>query len=58
MNWRVLKTESDHNNASLRPMEIFNVEPNAKEGDELELLIVLMKDYDEQHYCLNLMPWS
>lgn len=52
MNWKVLKTENDYNNASLRLMEIFNAEADTPEGDELELLIVLVKDYDEQHYQL------
>jgi HTH-type transcriptional regulator/antitoxin HigA len=52
MNWKVLKTENDYNLASIRLMEIFNVEPNTKDGDELELLIVLIKDYDEKHYQL------
>jgi HTH-type transcriptional regulator/antitoxin HigA len=52
MNWKVLKTEEDYNKASLRLMEIFHAEPNSKEADELELLIILIKDYDEQHYQL------
>ena len=52
MNWKVLKTEDDYNSASLHLMEIFNAEPNTKEGDELELLIVLIKDYDENNYQL------
>ncbi len=52
MNWKVLKTESDYTNASLRLMEIFTAEPNTKEADELELLIVLVKDYDEKNYQL------
>lgn len=52
MNWKVLKTEEDYNNASIRMMEIFHAEPNTPEGDELDLLIVLVKDYDEKHYHL------
>ena len=52
MNWKVIKTEEDYNKASLRLMEIFHAEPNSKEADELELLIILIKDYDEQHYQL------
>ena len=52
MNWKVLKTEEDYNNASIRMMEIFHAEPNTPEGDELDLLIVLVKDYDERHYHL------
>ena len=52
MNWKVLKTENDYNDAAIRLMEIFNAPPNTKESDELELLIVLIKDYDEKHYQL------
>ncbi|OYU82110.1 MAG: hypothetical protein CFE23_02110 [Flavobacterium sp. BFFFF1] len=52
MNWKVLKTEEDYNKASMRLMEIFHAEPNTPEGDELDLLIVLVKDFDEKHYEL------
>ena len=52
MNWKVLKTEDDYNKASIRMMEIFNSEPNNPESDELDLLIVLVKDYDEKNYQL------
>jgi len=49
MEWKVLKSEADYNKASLRLMEIFHAEPNTPEGEELELLLVLVKDYDEKH---------
>ncbi|MHA8059546.1 helix-turn-helix domain-containing protein [Aquirufa nivalisilvae] len=52
MNWKVLKTEDDYNKASMRLMEIFHAEPNTPEGDELDLLIVLVKDFDEKQYEL------
>lgn len=52
MNWKVLKTEEDYNKASLRLMEIFHAEPNTPLSDELDLLLVLVKDYDEKHYQL------
>lgn len=52
MNWKVLKTEEDYNKASLRLMEIFHALPNTVESDELDLLIVLVKDYDEKNYHL------
>ncbi|MBC6111760.1 type II toxin-antitoxin system HigA family antitoxin [Pedobacter fastidiosus] len=52
MNWKILKTESDYNKASMRLMEIFHAEPNTPENDELELLIVLIKDFDEKNYQL------
>jgi len=49
MNWKVLQTEEDYNKASLRLIEIFHVQPNTPEGDELDLLMVLLKDYDDKH---------
>ena len=33
-------------------MEIFHAEANTTESDELELLMVLVKDYDDKHYPL------
>jgi HTH-type transcriptional regulator/antitoxin HigA len=52
MNWKVLKTEDDYNKAALRLMEIFHAKPNSPESDELDLLMVLVKDYDDKHYQL------
>lgn len=52
MNWKVLKTEEEYAKASIRMMEIFNAEPNTPESVELELLIFLVKDYDDKHYHL------
>ena len=52
MNWKILKTEEEYQKAVLRMMEIFDVRPNTKEFDELELLTVLIQDYDEKHYVL------
>lgn len=52
MNWKVLKSEKDYDKASRRLMEIFHAEPNTPENDELELLMVLVKDYDDKHYQL------
>ena len=55
MNWKVLKTEKDYNNASNRLMEIFHAEQGTTEGDEMELLSVLIKDYDDKHYSLPIV---
>jgi HTH-type transcriptional regulator/antitoxin HigA len=30
-------------------MEIFHAEPNTSQSDELDLLMVLIKDYDDKH---------
>ncbi|MGZ5242898.1 MAG: helix-turn-helix domain-containing protein [Bacteroidia bacterium] len=52
MNWKVLKKKEDYNKASLRMMEIFHAKKNTPEGDELDLLMLLIKDYDDKHYQL------
>ena len=52
MNWKVLKTKRDYEKASIRMMEIFHSKPNTSESDELDLLLVLVKDYDDKHYKL------
>lgn len=52
MTWKVLKTEEDYTKASMRLMEIFHAKPNTPESDELDLLMVLIKDYDDKHYEL------
>ncbi len=52
MNWKVLKTEEEYNKASIRLMEIFHAQPNTVESDELDLLLVLVKDYDDKNYQL------
>lgn len=52
MNWKVLKTDEDYNKASIRLMEIFHAEPGAPEQEEMEMLVVLIKDFDDKHYQL------
>lgn len=52
MNWKVLKTPEDYQAASIRMMELFHATPGTPEGDELDMLIVLVKDYDDKHYNL------
>lgn len=50
MNWKVIKTEAEHKTAVKRAMEIFHVEPNTPEDEELEVLLVLIKDFEDKHY--------
>jgi len=52
MTWKVIKTEKEYHNASIRLMEIFHTSPNSAEHDELDLLMVLIMDYDDKHYQL------
>jgi HTH-type transcriptional regulator/antitoxin HigA len=48
MNWKVIKTEREYKKALKRAMEIFHAEPNTPEDDELGVLILLIKDYEDR----------
>lgn len=52
MNWKILKTEQDYTKVSNRITAIFNAIKGTPEADELELLIVLVQDYDDKHFVL------
>ncbi len=48
--FKVLKTESDYQLALDRTMDIFDAQPGDANFDELELLLVLIKDYEDKYY--------
>lgn len=52
MQWKVIKTKAEYNRALKRSMSIFQAEPGTSESDELELLLVLIKDYEDRHIVL------
>jgi HTH-type transcriptional regulator / antitoxin HigA len=52
MNWKVIKTKTDYKKALQRTMAIFQAAPGTPESDELELLLVLIKDYEDKHIVL------
>ncbi len=52
MNWKVIKTKAVYNKAIKRTMDIFLAEEGTPEGDELDLLLVLVKDYEDKHIAL------
>lgn len=49
MNWKVIKTEAAYKRTLKRAMEVFQAKENTPEADELALLLVLIKDYEEKH---------
>ena len=49
-NWKVLKTEVEYKKALKRTIELFNADENTPEGEELDLLLLLVKDYEDRHY--------
>jgi HTH-type transcriptional regulator/antitoxin HigA len=52
MSWKVIKTRTEYNKAITRTMEIFHAEPGTQEADELDLLLVLVKYYEDKHIIL------
>ncbi len=52
MNWKVLKTEPEYQKAIARTLEIFHATEMTPEEDELALLLVLVKDYEDKHVHL------
>lgn len=48
MNWKLINTEKEHRKAVKRAMEIFHAEPNTPEDDELGVLLLLIKDYEDR----------
>jgi len=48
--YKILKTASDYNTAIDRTIELFDAQPGSAKFDELELLLILVKDYEDKHY--------
>jgi HTH-type transcriptional regulator/antitoxin HigA len=48
--WKVLKTEPEYKVALKRTIELFHADENTSEGEELDLLLLLVKDYEDRHY--------
>lgn len=49
MNWKVLKTATAYKKALNRSFEIFDAVPGSPQSDELDLLLLLIKDYEDKH---------
>lgn len=49
MNWKVLKTATAYKKALNRSLDIFDAQPGSRESDELDLLLLLIKDYEDKH---------
>lgn len=53
-NWKLIKTEEEYNKALDRLELIFDAVPGSAEFDEVELLGLLIKDYEDKHYPISL----
>jgi HTH-type transcriptional regulator/antitoxin HigA len=49
MDLKILKTENEYQTAIKRTLEIFHAEDGTPEADELAVLLLLVKDYEEKH---------
>jgi len=54
MNIKPIKTEQDYQFALERLGEIFDAKPNSKEGDELEILSILIEKYESKHFPIEM----
>ena len=46
-------TEEDYNQALERLKDIFDVKPNTKDGEELEILGGLISEYEDEHFPIE-----
>ncbi|MGD2036154.1 MAG: helix-turn-helix domain-containing protein [Bacteroidales bacterium] len=53
MDIKVIKTEDDYNQALKRLDEIFHAPADSKEGDEAEVLTILIEKYEDEHYPIE-----
>ena len=49
MIYKIIKTEASYKKAVKRAMEIFHAEEGSKEAEELSLLLLLIKDYEDKN---------
>lgn len=50
MDIKAIKTEKDYNQALKRLEEIFHAPSNSEEGDEAEILSILIEKYEDENY--------
>ena len=50
---KLIKTEKEYNKALERLSEIFDAKPITKQGQEAELLALLIENYEEEHYKIE-----
>ncbi len=53
MNIKPIKTEKDYEVAIKRLEKIFDASTKSKEGDEAEILSILIDNYENQHYPIE-----
>ncbi len=54
MEIKLIKTERDYNKALKRLETIFDAKPGSSNGDELEVLGILIEQYENEHFPIGL----
>jgi HTH-type transcriptional regulator/antitoxin HigA len=54
MNIHLIKTEENYYQALKRLDEIFDAKKGTEEGDELEILVLLIEQYENEHFPIEL----
>ncbi len=54
MNIKPIKTETDYQKALIRLDEIFDAQKGSKKGDELEILSILIDQYEKENFPIDL----
>ncbi|MGK7391968.1 MAG: helix-turn-helix domain-containing protein [Candidatus Cyclobacteriaceae bacterium M2_1C_046] len=54
MKIKPIKSKEDYEEALERLEVIFNAKPGTREGDELEILTMLIEKYEDQHFPIEL----
>lgn len=50
--YKELKTEEEYKTALNRTISIFHAEPNSSEFEELKLLLISVKDYEDKYIVI------
>jgi HTH-type transcriptional regulator / antitoxin HigA len=53
MTLRLIKSKKEYQNALTRLESIFDTKPGSTDGDELELLVILIEKYEQEHYPID-----
>jgi HTH-type transcriptional regulator/antitoxin HigA len=53
MRIKLIKTEQDYQQALKRLEKIFTAKPATMEGDKLEILGILIENYEEEHFPVD-----
>lgn len=53
MEIKLIKTKKDYQQALARLEEIFDARPNTAQGDELEILSMLIEKYEDKHFPIE-----